>query len=227
MMLDHSQEWGLHQLRESRAQTIIGIDEVGLGACAGPLVVCGAVFSCDWSDPAVKDSKQYSGGGQKAHDKRVAVLKKNIDPHVLHKELEVVGNKDIDALGMGDALADAMHRVALRCSFAHPDSAVVIDGINKMVLHRARIVIAIPKGDALVPAVSAASVIAKTTRDALMILSESLYPNYGFEQHMGYPTPDHLEALDKLGPCKIHRRSYKAVQLAIAQRRARGLDLTE
>ena len=223
MMLNHDQEWGLHLLRESRAQHVIGIDEVGLGACAGPLVVCGAVFPCEWADPAVKDSKAYTGGGQKAHDKRTEVRKNHIDPVVLHQELEVIPNKDIDALGMGDALADAMYRIALRCTFAFPDSAVVIDGVNKMVLRRARVVVAIPKGDVLVPAVSAASVIAKTTRDAMMIMSEALYPNYGFEQHMGYPTPDHLKALDEHGPCRIHRRSYKAVSMAIAARRARGL----
>lgn len=222
-LLSNEQRWGLYTIEQARSPHIIGIDEVGLGACAGPLVVCGAVFESSWGHPAVKDSKKYTGGGQKAHDKRLAVKKEHIDPVVLHTEYEVVSNKDIDALGMGDALADAMYRVALKCTFSFPDATVVIDGMNRPVLRRARAVVAIPKGDDLVPAVSAASVLAKTTRDGMMILSDALYPNYGFEQHMGYPTPDHLAALLKLGPCKIHRRSYKAVAQAIASRRAQGL----
>jgi ribonuclease HII len=208
MILNYEQEWGLYLLKEAQVEYVIGIDEVGLGALAGPLVVCGAVFLKDWSDPAVKDSKQYSGGGIKAHAKRIEVLKKNITPVCKAIVLEVVAHKDIDALGMGHALEDAMRRVAIQCTHQFPDSAVVIDGDNKPHLQRARVTVAIPKGDTLVPAVSAASVIAKTTRDALMIANEDIYPGYDFGQHMGYGTPGHYEAIKKLGLCPIHRRSY-------------------
>lgn len=212
MNLNHAQEWGLRQLSEARVEHIIGIDEVGLGACAGPLVVCGAVFAKGWSDPAVKDSKLYSGGGTKAHAKRLAVRETNIDPSCLHKEIDLVTHADIDALGLGVAVEDAMRRVAIRCTHRFPDSAVAIDGINKPFLQRARVIVAIPKGDSLVPAVSAASVIAKTTRDALMIFNEDIYPGYGFIDHMGYPTPAHIESIKKLGLCTIHRRSYKIIR---------------
>lgn len=222
-LLTYEQEWGLNAIKTSSSAYVIGIDECGLGACAGPFVVCGAVFRRDWADPAVKDSKQYSGGGVKAHEKRVKVLKENITPAVLLQELEVVSHKDIDALGVKDALEDAMYRVALRCTFAFPGSVVAIDGVNKPLLRRASVVAAIPKGDALVPAVSAASVIAKTTRDAMMIMSADIYHGYGFEDHVGYWTEKHRDAVLEKGPCAIHRLSYKNIQTAIALRQSRGL----
>jgi ribonuclease HII len=77
---------------------------------------------------------------------------------------------------------------------------------------------AIVKGDRLVAAISAASILAKTARDAQMVAMEARYPGYGFARHKGYPTPEHLEALARLGPCEIHRRSFAPVRLAISQR---------
>lgn len=216
MLLSHAQEWGLKQVAEARSEHIIGIDEVGLGACAGPLVVCAAVFKSDWAHPEVKDSKKYTGDW--AHQKRVKVVKEAIDPACLFRTLEIVPPWDIDAIGLGAALEDAMRRAALHCTHAYPDSTVVVDGINRPLLQRARLTVAIPEGDNLVPAVSAASVIAKSTRDALMITLDAVYKDYGFDQHMGYFTEQHAEALRKLGPCKIHRRSYKNVARIIRER---------
>jgi len=221
MTLNHAQEWGLKIIREAQVEHVIGVDEVGLGACAGPLVVCAAVFKKGWSHPEVKDSKAYNGqDGRDKHQKRLRALKDHIRPAILFQELEVVGHKDIDALGLGIAVEDAMRRVALKCSHAYPDSVVAIDGDNKPYLQRARVVVAIPKGDSLVPAISAASVIAKTTRDAMMITLEDLYPGYGFEDHMGYWTDRHARAVEALGVCPIHRLSYKNIQTALARRAA-------
>lgn len=213
MILDHAQEWGLKLIREAQSVHIIGIDEVGLGACAGPLVVCGAVFKKEWHHPEVKDSKQYTGAdGRAKHAKRIKVLRDHVSPAVLFQEIEVVPHKDVDDLGLGHALEDAMRRIAIKCTHAFPDSIVAIDGVNIPRLLRARVVTAIPKGDGLVPAISAASVIAKVARDSMMICSEDLYPGYGFDQHMGYPVPSHIEAIKRLGLCPIHRRSYKIIR---------------
>jgi ribonuclease HII len=78
---------------------------------------------------------------------------------------------------------------------------------------------AIVKGDRLVPAISAASILAKTARDEEMISLDALFPGYGFARHKGYPTAEHLAALRALGPCEIHRRTFGPVREAIAQHR--------
>lgn len=223
MILNHAQEWGLKLLREAQVEHIIGIDEVGLGACAGPLVVCGAVFKKDWSDPEVKDSKKYSGGGRIAHAKRLKVKAKNILPWAVHHEMEVVTHKEIDTLGLGVAVEDAMRRIGLKCTHSYPNSAVAIDGEHRPMLRRAQVVVALPKGDGLVPAVSAASVLAKTTRDALMLLFHDLYPDYGFDEHMGYWTEQHKQAVLTRGVLPCHRLSYKNIREIVIQQRRGSL----
>lgn len=214
MILSHAQEWGLKTIRETPAEFIIGVDEVGLGAIAGPFVVCATVFPKNWTHPSVKDSKQFNAGDSQArHEKRRKALEE-FHPDLLYRAIEIVPGKDVDALGMGPALEDAMRRVALQCSHAYPDSVVALDGDRKPYLTRVRAVTAIPKGDELVPAIGAASIIAKITRDAMMFLNDGIYPGYGFVDHVGYLTAAHQEALDRLGPCDIHRRSCKPVQVA-------------
>ena len=194
------------KLRQSPAEFVVGIDEVGLGAVAGPLVVCGAVFHRSWSHPKVKDSKKYS-----SHEARVKVVKEHIDKSCAFQAVEVVTHTDVDALGMHDALQDAIRRCALRCVVRFPSVVVAVDGSNFPLL-MGRESVAIPKGDNLVPAISAASVIAKTTRDSMMHLMGALHPGYGFEKHVGYLTEEHRAAIRSLGPCKIHRRSYEPIK---------------
>jgi len=223
MILNHAQEWGLRVIKETVAEYIVGVDEVGLGACAGPAIVCAAVFKKEWpGHQDVKDSKQYTGSdSKKKHEKRVKALKEQIHPVLVHQEMECISHKDIDALGLGWAIEDAMRRVTLKCSFRFPGSVIALDGEFRPYLRRAANVIALPKGDALVPAISAASVIAKTSRDALMFMNDDIYPGYSFEDHVGYWTEKHRAALEKLGPCPIHRLSYKNIQAVIAARGAR------
>lgn len=222
MLLTPAQEWGLRAIQETPAEYIIGIDEVGLGACAGPAIVCGAVFRKDWpGHPEVKDSKKYSGADSLVkHQKRLKALSEHIQPVLQHQELESISHKDIDTLGLGPAIEDAMRRIALRCTRMFPGAIVAIDGDGaKPFLWNASVSMCIPKGDALVPAISAASVIAKTTRDAVMFMSNDLYPGYYFDDHVGYFTQKHEQALREKGPCPIHRLSYKNVQMIMAQRR--------
>jgi ribonuclease HII len=217
MILSPLQEWGLRVIQDTDSEFIIGIDEVGTGAGAGPFVVCGAVFNRLWKHPEVKDSKKFTTSGKQAHEKRLRVYNQYIKPACLMEDVDLVTHEDIDALGLYVALEDAIRRVAIRCSHAYPDSVVVVDGELFPFLQKPKAVVAIPKGDGLVPAVSAASIIAKTTRDAIMIKYGEIYPGYGFEQHMGYFVSHHVQALKKLGVCPIHRRSYKPVARAMSQ----------
>lgn len=206
ILLNHEQEWGMMRLRQADAEFVIGIDEVGLGAVAGPLVVCGAVFHRDWSDPKVKDSKEYS-----SHSARMKVFDGHIKRTCAFHAIEVVNNKDIDDLGMHAALQDATRRCAVMCAVKFPNSSIAVDGsyFPLIVGHE---VVAIPKGDKLIPAISAASVIAKVTRDAMMHLMDDVYPGYGFDKHVGYLTEAHRDAIHAKGPCKIHRRSYEPIK---------------
>jgi ribonuclease HII len=122
---------------------------------------------------------------------------------------------EIDEINILQASLLAMSRAIAGLAVA-PDE-VAVDGLHvpRGVEVPCR---AIVKGDRLVPAISAASILAKTARDAQMVEMESRHPGYGFAKHKGYPTPEHLEALSRLGPCEIHRRSFSPVRLAIAQR---------
>lgn len=205
-MLTYEQQWGLSKVAQAPVEFVIGVDEVGLGAIAGPLVVCGAVFRKEWADPKVKDSKKYG-----SHESRCKALKNHVKPALVYKTLEVIPHADVDLLGMYAAVQDAIRICAVHCAVRYPSSIVVVDG--KEFPHiLGREVVAIPKGDDLVPAVSGASVIAKTTRDSMMYMFNDLYPGYGFDENKGYLTQAHREAVMRLGPCSIHRRSYEPIK---------------
>src|SRR5690606_3115331 len=122
MLLNHSQEWAIRVIQQTHAEYIVGVDEVGLGACAGPAIVCAAVFKKDWAGhPEVKDSKAYSGtDAQKKHEKRTKALEAFIKPVLVHREIYCVPHKGIDEIGLGPAIEDAMRRVSLKCSHFFP-----------------------------------------------------------------------------------------------------------
>jgi ribonuclease HII len=219
VILTPDQEWGLRTIANSKSEFLIGIDEVGLGAGAGPFALCGAVFPRTWSHPEVKDSKKF-GHGIPAHEKRLRVYREIIQPACLFQHVEVVTHEDIDALGLDLALNDALYRAGLHCSHAFPGAVVAIDGSRNLRLLRAEATVAITKGDSLIPAISAASIIAKTTRDQLMIEYDATYPMYGFKNHMGYLVPEHEKALAEHGPCPIHRKSYKPIARLLPRQRS-------
>jgi ribonuclease HII len=194
------------EVMSSPRRYIIGIDEVGYGSWAGPLYVAGAVFLKGWGDPEVKDSKAYSG-----HPARRKVLVTKIMPNVVHHVIFTATNAEIDANGLGKTLNKLMHRVAESCFATVPDSLIVVDGSRHIHVNGAESY-AIPKADALVPAVSAASVIAKTARDEHMELLSEKYPGYGFSKNRGYGSPVHAEAIERLGVCAIHRKSFRIIR---------------
>lgn len=200
------QQQGLAYLAKGDHEQIIGIDEVGYGAWCGPCVVCAAVVEHGWTDSRVKDSKLVAPA-----DRRYLVKHVLCPPVVLFSVVLEHSNEVIDRVGVAKARDDLVVRAATQCLANYPDAVVVMDGNQKPVGLPA-VVLCMPKADNLVPAVSAASIIAKVYRDNLMVELAKQYPGYGMEVHCGYGTARHQEALERLGVSPIHRRSYQNIK---------------
>ncbi len=185
-------------LRQQGYQRIAGIDEAGRGALAGPVVAAAVVLPINCQVSGVTDSKQLT-------PKRRAELFDEIHRTTAAVGVGRVDNEEIDRINILQATMDAMAQAITQITPA-PDYALV-DGT-----HLPEIFLpaeAIPKGDTLIQSIAAASIIAKVTRDRLMIELDETYPGYGFPVHKGYGTPLHRQAIAQLGPCPIHRRSFK------------------
>lgn len=181
----------------------VGVDEVGRGSWAGPLVA-GAVI-LEKPIEGLNDSKLLS---KNKRESLVSVIQNR----ALAYGLGWVTPAEIDRLGLTNSVGLAMARALglIHVSF----DEIIIDGNFNFLAKdpRSRTLI---KADQLVAAVSAASVIAKVARDQFMERAALLYPKYGFESHVGYGTTLHLEALKKFGVCELHRRSYRPIKAFI------------
>lgn len=181
---------------------IAGVDEVGRGPLAGPVVTAAVILNGSIS--GVTDSKKLS-------PKKRQDLALKIKAEALCYAYGRAEVWEIDELNIHHATLLAMKR-AIEALPIKPDE-VLVDGIfvpNLDIPSQA-----IVKGDSLVESIGAASILAKVLRDAEMDQNALLYPGYGFEKHKGYPTKSHLEALGTLGPSIIHRTSYAPVAKAI------------
>lgn len=181
---------------------IAGVDEAGRGPLAGPVVVAAVILDPEQPIDGLDDSKQLSGS-------RRAVLDAEIRKRAL---AFCVIEVDIDAIDRHNILHATLigMRAALQGLAIAPDEAL-IDG-NKLPRDLPCPARAIVDGDALVAEISAASILAKVHRDRLMVELDAVHPGYGFATHKGYPTPEHLAALERLGPCPAHRRSFAPVK---------------
>jgi ribonuclease HII len=189
-------------LRNAGISPIAGVDEAGRGPCAGPLVVA-AVILKDSTAPElaeVRDSKEVS------ESKREVLFDviMNIAGSV---SVIIVPPSEIDERGVHAANLDGMRR-AVKGLSVEP-AYVLTDGyaIEGLAIPN----VAVWKGDQVVTAISAASIIAKVTRDRIMIELDSKYPQYGFAKHKGYITAVHTAALKEHGPCIEHRRSFSNI----------------
>jgi ribonuclease HII len=191
---------------------IAGIDEAGRGPLAGPVVAAAVILDPARPIAGLADSKVLSAGQREA-------LARQIAERALCHAIVAVGEAEIDRLNILHATMAAMSRAARRL-WPRP-TEILVDG-NRLPPALGVPARAIVRGDATEPAISAASILAKTFRDALMRDYDHLHPGYGFAQHMGYPTPEHLESLRRLGPCAIHRRSFAPVR-ALLEPAASGL----
>jgi ribonuclease HII len=180
---------------------VCGIDEAGRGPLAGPVVAAAVILDPGARLEGLRDSKALKAG-------RREELAARIREGAVAFAVAEASVEEIDTLNILQATLLAMRRAVDALQVA-ADYALV-DG-NQM----PRLAIpgrAIVAGDALEPAISAASILAKTARDAMMRTFDAQHPGYGFAQHMGYGTPDHLECLRRLGPCPLHRRSFAPVR---------------
>lgn len=176
---------------------IIGIDEVGRGAWAGPLLV-GAVALGEANIAGLTDSKKLT-------KKRREVLADELKRSEARIGLGWVSARDIDRIGMSEALKLASLR-ALRKIDGPDIEQIIIDGTIRLIDDPR--VTTLKQADLIVPAVSAASIVAKVTRDAYMTQMDVAFPGYGFTGHVGYGTSTHSAALQDIGPSRIHRMSF-------------------
>jgi ribonuclease HII len=181
-------------------QVVVGIDEVGRGSWAGPVTVC-AVVPGESHLSGIRDSKLLTPPEREVAAQRVRGWARGIGVgHASHDEC--------DFLGMTAALRIAAERALTELvEQGFTPDRIILDGKHDY-LAQPRVVRTIIKGDQKVLSVAAASVVAKTTRDAIMADESEHYPAYGFESNRGYPAPVHQCALAAYGPSAIHRRSW-------------------
>jgi ribonuclease HII len=184
----------------SQTLLIAGVDEVGRGPLAGPVVTAAVILDPSQPIEGLNDSKKLS-------EKKREQLEEVIKEKALAWALGRAEPNEIDEINILQATLLAMKRAVEALSVA-PQHALV-DG-NKAP-NLACPVTTIIKGDAKEPAIAAASILAKVARDREMIAMDSLYPGYGFAKHKGYPTKQHQEALIILGPSVLHRLSFAPV----------------
>jgi ribonuclease HII len=180
---------------------VAGVDEAGRGPLAGPVVAAAVILDENNWIEGLGDSKTIS-------EKKRRRLALEIQQKSIAWAIGQVEHEEIDELNILNASMLAMQR-AVQGLGVNPHH-VQVDGNRCPELNCS--VESIVKGDALVAAIGAASILAKVTRDTLMIEMDDRYPGYGFAKHKGYPTKQHSEALARLGVCEIHRRSYAPVR---------------
>jgi len=185
---------------------VAGVDEVGRGPLAGPVVAAAVILPDDRIIGGLADSKALSA---RRRQEIAAVLHQDALVSIAEATVE-----EIDRINILHAAMLAMSRAI--AALSTPAAAVLVDG-NRMPPDLAMPGEAVVKGDAKVAAIAAASIVAKVHRDALMSELAETYPGYGFERHAGYPTRQHRQALAALGPCPVHRRSFQPVRDLIVQ----------
>jgi ribonuclease HII len=186
-----------------------GVDEAGRGPLAGPLAVAAVILDPRRPIDGLDDSKKLSEAKREA-----------LYPMIVERALAycvvLIDVDEIDRINIFQATMAGMSRAVAGLALAAHEALIDGNQLPKDLPCRGRAIIG---GDALEPAISAASILAKVSRDRLMVGMDALHPGYGFAVHKGYATPGHLSALQQLGPCALHRRSFAPVRLLLDQAR--------
>ncbi|MFN0262643.1 ribonuclease HII [Tepidamorphus sp. 3E244] len=189
------------------AQTA-GVDEAGRGPIAGPVVTAAVILDPDCVPDGLDDSKVLTA------ERREELFKQIMACATV--SVCAASPRRIAVLNIRGATLWAMNRAVSGLNRA--PRTILVDGRDQLP-GRESVSIAIIKGDARHAAISAASIVAKVARDRLMTRAERAFPGYGFDRHMGYGTPAHMDALTRLGPCALHRETFAPVAALVAARR--------
>ena len=190
-----------NDLRDRGFKNVLGTDEAGRGPMAGPLVAAAVILPPGLVIPGLNDSKKLS-------PKKREELYDLIASVAIEVQTEVIPVEEIDRINVLEASKKAMRACIEK--MRTPVDYVLADAVE---LELDLPMLGIIKGDAKAAAIAAASIIAKVTRDRLMVSYDEIYPEFGFKKHKGYVTKHHLEMLAKHGPCPLHRRSFAPVRL--------------
>lgn len=186
---------------------VAGVDEVGLGPLAGPVVAAAVIFAREARPVAgVDDSKKLAPN-------RRQELNSAIRATCAAVSCGVVDVQELDEMGVHKAGLEAMRRAVSGLSPSADYLLVDARRVPDVAVGQSCYI----RGDSFIYSVAAASIVAKVYRDALMRNMETRFPGYGFGQHMGYGTAVHIAALERLGPCPIHRRSFKPVRRVLGR----------
>ena len=190
----------INELEVNETDLVAGVDEVGRGPLAGPVVAAAVILDPKKPIDGLCDSKKMSAN-------RRLEMSDKIKSNSLAWSLGRAEVKEIDEINILQASLLAMKR-AIELLNIEPDIVLVDGNYTPSINFKKK---AIVKGDSLVPVISAASIIAKVERDNEMIALDKIYPGYGFSSHKGYPTKQHIESLKKLGITDIHRITFSPV----------------
>jgi ribonuclease HII len=194
--------------RKKGHRKIAGVDEAGRGPLAGPLVVAACMLPPDLFIEGVDDSKKLTPGQRQA-----LYIQIKTHPKIIHA-IEVIEPSVVDELNVFQATLHGMREAVLHLSSV-PDFILVDGSHSPFPSDRSQAII---QGDHLSHSIACASILAKVTRDAIMEGYDLEWPEYGFAKHKGYPTRQHIQILQEIGPCPIHRQSYAPVQEALRRR---------
>ncbi|HEX6256681.1 MAG TPA: ribonuclease HII [Euzebyales bacterium] len=207
--MTHERRWWQH------GDLVAGVDEVGRGAWAGPVTFAAVVLPSDRRMYKLRDSKMLDPA-------RREELADRLGSFAVAIGIGHASNDEIDAMGMSDAMRLAASRAVAKLPVR--PAAFLVDGNWNMLADVARPVELIVHGDARSASIAAASIVAKVTRDALMRAVCPTYPRYVFSSNKGYPSPPHVAALDRHGPCRLHRHSWAPIRARTTPRLDLPLD---
>lgn len=188
--------------RDFEPAPVIGVDEVGRGCLAGPVYAAAVIFKSALLNDQVTDSKLLSE--ERREELADLILKEH------HVGIGYATVEEIDEINILQASLLAMKRAVLQ--LGEKTGHVLIDGNQKIPNLNEFVQTTVVKGDLRVPVISAASIVAKVTRDRLMKQLAEQYPGYGFESHKGYSTVLHKNCIQEQGPCEVHRKTFSGVK---------------
>ena len=193
--------------RANGYKLIAGVDEVGRGPLAGPVVVASVILPKNFFIEKINDSKKLS---EATREKIYDIIMEN----AIAVNRAIIDEKTIDRVNIYQAAMNGMYEAIYGLN-PKPD-AVLIDAmpLESLDIYHQSII----KGDAKSASIAAASIVAKVERDRMMNEFDKIYPQYGFAKNKGYGTSEHLEALRKYGPCEIHRKSFEPIKSMVMQK---------